>query len=208
MRHLLACLSLIVAFGLTGCAGKEVITSPEAPSSKFTGTSYFESGREMFISVDVRAARLGKPRNMLPLYGVLVRLKGNDPIFFGRESFVLELPDRSRVPLVAYDEFADDYSRSQADRRALGSFLDSIRGKFPEPPYSWLSLDFFPRRGSSVFPREAVDLRAQQLTHGYLYFRLPDDPPLDGRYQLLITPQRSDTTYVINFSPFKEDRKS
>ena len=46
--------------------------------------------------------------------------------------------------------------------------------------------------------QDLVDLRAQQLTHGYLYFRLPDDPPVEGRYKLLITPQRGDVTYVIN----------
>jgi hypothetical protein len=192
---------------VTGCSGKGLITSPEQPSPSFTGTSYYQSGKELFFGIDVRAARIGGPRTMLPLYLTIVRLEGDAPIYFGRESFVLELPDRSRVPLADYDEFSHDYDRSRADLRAVGTFIDALAGKFPEPPYSWLPLDFFPPRGSGTFPRETIDLRAQQLTHGFVYFRLPEEPPLDARYKLLVTPQRSETTFVIDFPPFRKDDK-
>jgi len=191
----------------SGCAGKELITSPDEASPKFSGTSYYQAGRELFFDVEVRPARIGGPRSMLPLYLTIVRLQGDTPIHFGRESFVLELPDHTRVPLADYDEFRRDYDRSQVDRRSLGNFLETLQGKFPEPPYSWLPLDFFPPRGSNTFPRESVDLRAQQLTHGFLYFRLPDNPPLDARYNLLITPQGGETTYLVDFPPFKDDKR-
>jgi hypothetical protein len=208
MKRLAICALVTLAVGGFGCGGRQVVTSPDDPSPKFAGTSYYEEGEVLFVSVDLRAARIGGPQNMLPLYAVIVKHIGNEQLYFGREGFVLELPDRSRIPLASYDEFNNDYGRSQADRRALGQYLDTINSKFPEPPYSWLELDFFPPRGSGIFPRETVDIRARQLVHGFLYFRLPEALPLGGRYKLLITPQQGDATYVVDFPPFENDKRS
>ena len=48
---------------------------------------------------------------------------------------------------------------------------------------------------------------------GYVYvgldhFALPDDAPREGRYQLLVEPGGDvDTVYVLDFPPFKDDRR-
>jgi len=193
---------------LAGCVGRHTMTDPSAPSTKWAGTSYYEEGALLFVSVDVRAARLAGPRDLLPLYFVIVKHKGSDFLELGRESFVLELPDGTREPLATYEQYEDNYLRERADARAVAEYLDTIAGRFPQPPYSWLSLDFFPQRASGIFPRDEIDLRARVLIHGYLYFPLPPDPPLDQRYRLLVTPLGSETTYVVDFPPFAEDERS
>ncbi len=200
----------IVAVGMlmtSGCVRQAQPRSPDDPSRKLTGTSYFESGKDVFIGVDVRAARVGGPENLLPVLVTVVK-QSDVPrrMDIGRESFVLQLPDNRRLPLATYGEYENDYRRGRVDRRLSVAYLESLTTRFPEPPFSWLPLDFFPLRASGTFPRESVDLRVNQLTQGYLYFAMPGDAPDEGRYNLLFTPQGSDTNYVVDFSPYQEER--
>ncbi len=191
----------------SGCIRQAQPRNPDDPSRKLTGTSYFETGEDVFIGVDVRAARVGGPENLFPLLVTVVKQSGErERMDIGRESFVLQLPDNRRLPLATYREYEDDYQRGRVDQRLSDVYLESLTTRFPEPPFRWLPLDFFPLRASGTFPREAVDLRINQLTYGYLYFAMPGDAGLEGRYNLLFTPQESDTTYVVNFSPYGEER--
>ncbi len=191
----------------SGCVRQAQPRRPDDPSRKLTGTSYFESGRDLFIGVDVRAARVGGPENLLPLLVTVVKQSGEPArMDVGRESFVLQLPDNRRRPLATYGEYENDYRRGRVDQRLSDVYLTSLTTRFPDPPFSWLPLDFFPLRASGTFPRESVDLRVNQLTHGYLYFAMPGDAPDEGRYNLLFTPLGSETTYVVNFSPYHKER--
>jgi hypothetical protein len=199
------CVALLALALLGGCASRQTMTTPGEPSPKWAGTSYYEEGELLFLSVDVRAARIGGPRNLLPLYFVAVKHRGSDFLELGRESFVLEFPDKTLVPLASYEEYENDYGRGRADARVVELYLDTINGRFPRPPYSWLPLDFFPLRASGTFPRDKVAIRARDLVHGFLYFPLPEDPPLDRRYTLLLSPLDSEVTYVLDFPPYKED---
>lgn len=199
--------SLVLAAGslLAGCAARSEIDRSDAPASKLTGSSYFQYGSELFLGVDVQAARIGKPTDYLPLYVVMVNSrKGSEPFRVGRESFVVEFPDGSRHPAATYEEFEDEYGRGPRDVRMAETFVESLRTRFPSPPYSWQPLDFFPLRASGTFPRDSIDVHPQYLVQGYVYFRLPEEADLRGRFKLLLTPERSDTTYVVEFYPLSE----
>lgn len=190
----------------TGCA--ERMRDPTAPSPKFAGTSFYESGTDLFIGVDLRAAWIGGPRNMLPVYLVMMKQEGPGFLDFGRESFVLEFPDKSRTALATFEDWDKNYRRSRPDAQVTTTYLETINGRFPQPPYEWQRMDFFPLRGSGIFPREDFEIRARQLWHGYLYFPLPDEAPAGGRYKLLATPNNADVTYVVDFPPFGDDKES
>lgn len=198
----IATLSLLlatVAF-LGGCAGRGEIQRPDAPSEKLTGSSYFQYGSELFLGVDVQAARIARPTDYLPLYLVVVNTQnGSKGIQVGRESLVVELPDGRRLPAAAYEEFEDEYTRGPRDVRMVETFVETLRTRFPAPPYSWQPLDFFPLRASGTFPRDSIEVLPQYLVQGYVYFRLPEKVDLTGRFKLLMTPERSDTTYVVEF---------
>ena len=84
------------------------------------------------------------------------------------------------------------------------TFVETLRTRFPAPPYSWQPLDFFPLRASGTFPRDSIEALPHYLVHGYVYFRLPEEVDLEGRWKLLLTPERSETTYVVEFFPSTE----
>lgn len=198
-------LVLAVASLLGGCAGRSEIDRPDAPSSKLTASSYFQFGSELFLGVDVQAARIAKPKDYLPLYLVVVNSQNRSGgIQVGRESLVVEFPDGSRLPAASYDEFEDEYTRGPRDIRMAETFVETLRTRFPAPPYSWQPLDFFPLRASGTFPRDSIEVLPQYLVRGYVYFRLPEEASLEGRFKLLLTPERSDTTYVVEFYPLSE----
>jgi len=192
----------------SACVRKELV-SPDAPSAKLTGTSFFSSGTELFFGVDARASWIGGPRNFFPLLVTIVKREGFEPMYIGRESFLLELPDGTLLPLASYGEYTRDYKRGRVDVQLGGPYLETLSGRFPEPPFHWLPLEFFPLQGSGIIPRETIDLRESQLIYGYLYFRLPaKEPPPEGRCKLLLTPQKHSTTYVVDFPPFVDDTRS
>jgi len=188
-----------------GCAGRGEIDRPDAPSSKLTGSSYFQYGSELFLGVDVQAARIARPTDYLPLYLVVLNSRNDSgAIRVGRESLVVELPDGRRLPAASYEEFEDEYTRGPRDLRMVETFVETLRTRFPAPPYDWQPLDFFPLRASGTFPRDSIEVFPQYLVQGYVYFRLPAEVSLEGRHKLLLTPERSDTTYVVEFYPSAE----
>jgi hypothetical protein len=193
-----------ISFG-SGCAGRSEIERPDAPSSKLTGSSYFQYGTELFLGVDVQAARIARPADYLPLYLVVLNSRNDSgAIRIGREGLVVELPDGRRLPAASYEEFEDEYTRGPRDLRMAETFVETLKTRFPAPPYRWQPLDFFPLRSSGTFPRDSMEVLPQYLVQGYVYFRLPDEASLAGRCKLLLTPERTDTTYVVEFYPLAE----
>jgi hypothetical protein len=187
---------------LTACGRGEVDTDPSTTYRKFTATSYANEGATVHLIADTRASRLAGPGEFLPLL-VALENKTSDMWGVGREGFVLELPDRTSMPLSTYDEFDAEYSRARSDLRIGEPFIDTLNHTFANPPYDWLPLDFFPIKGAGTFPRDEVQIRAGQLTLGYLYFRLPADAPTEGMFKLLFRPRGPDQTFVLNFEPYK-----
>lgn len=207
VRAGLAAIAVALALAGSACATRAV-RSPDAPTPSFTVTSYAEESARMFLGVDVRASRLTGPRSFLPV-GIALVHKGDEERerwTFGRESFVLELPDGRNLPLASYDEFTDAYDRGRADLRLGEAWLGNLAGRFPQPPFTWIPLEFFPPRGSGTFPRDRLNLRNQQVVQGFLYFPLPEDAPTAGRYKVLFTPVGQET-YVVDFEPFRVKEK-
>jgi len=195
---------------LSSCGRGKLEDTPSPTSPKFAATSYFNEGKTVYLVADTRASWLVGRDKFLPLF-VAVENKTNDMWGVGRESFVLELPDRTSMPLATYDEFDEEYSRARADLRAGEPFVRTLSLAFPQRvdngPFSWLPLDFYPIRGSRTFPREEVQIRAGQLTLGYIYFRLPDEAPTEGLFKLLFRPRGPDQTFVLDFVPYKPSKR-
>lgn len=192
----------VALLAVLSCASRSVAGTgsrrPPAPKSTF-----FNEGELLLIAVDARAARLAGPSEFLPLQ-VLVENRGQRTFRLERESFVLERPDGMRLPISTTQEFRRDYQRSLADAHLGTAFIDTIAGRFPEPPFHWQRIDFFPPRSESTAPRQEIDLRLGDVVFGYLYFRQPDlDPPgIHGVYKLLVKPGGGDTTYVVDLMPY------
>lgn len=193
---------------LSACGRGKVKTEPRASgttSPKFAATSYSNEGSTINLVADTRASQLAGPGAFLPLF-VAVENKTNDMWGIGREGFVLELPDRTSMPLAAYDEFDEDYSRARSDLRIGEPFVRTLDMVFARPPYNWLPLDFYPIKGTGTFPRDEVQIRAGQLAFGYVYFRLPADAPTEGIFKLLFRPRGPDRTFVLDFEPYKPSK--
>ena len=201
---------LAAALLLSACGRGKVETHPGSPaitSQKFSATSYSNEGKTVRLIADTRASRMVGPAEFLPMF-IAVENKTHDMWGVGRESFVLELPDRTSMPLSTYDEFDDEYTRARSDLRIGEPYVGTLVMVFPRPPYNWLPLDFFPIRGSGTFPRDEVQIRAGQLAFGYVYFRLPDDAPTQGIFKLLFNPRGPDQTFVLDFEPYKQDKSA
>lgn len=202
---------LVAATLSASCGRAKLETTPGATSPKFAATSYYNEGSTVYLVADTRASRLAGPdeNRFLPLF-VAVENKTKDLWRVNRESFVLELPDRTSLPLATYEEFDRDYPRGRADLRAGEPFVRTLSMTFPQRmdngPFSWLPLDFFPIRGSGTFPRDEVQIIAAQLALGYVYFRLPPDAPTEGTFKLLFRPGGSDPTFIVDFEPYKSPR--
>jgi hypothetical protein len=168
-------------------------------------TAYHSEGSALFLGVDVRAASLAGRSEFLPLY-LVVANKSRATLRVDRESFRVETPSGTVLPLVTPQEFRRDYTRSRQDEQMAQGFLDAVAGKFPEPPHHWIDLEFFPPKDSSVVPRTSkVDLRIADVARGYVYVRHPDGSPFPaGKYKLLVKPEGSEETYVVEFEPYGE----
>jgi hypothetical protein len=198
----------LFAVALAGsCAQQKMQSSlqPAGPSPKFAATSYINEGRVFRFLVEVRAARLLGPTEFL---GLMVAFENTTQQLWtiNRESFVLELPDGTTLPLMSYAEYEKDYRRERSDLRATRPFFESMAGRYPQPPFMWIPLDFFPVKNSTTFPREDVQGRTGQLIHGFIYFRLPTLPEKAGRYKLLLKPREYEETFVVDFEPYQESK--
>jgi hypothetical protein len=171
------------------------------PKSKL---DFYNDGDTLLIGVGTRAARLSGPGEFLPLH-VVVANKRKPEIVVNRESFTLELPDGTSLPLASVDEVQRDAGSMRSDRRLSASFFENIGGTLPVPPYRWIELDFFPVQNLGAIPRDSVGLFRADVTFGTVYFRragfgeLPDS----GWHKLLFRPRGSDTTYVVDFVPYR-----
>ena len=209
-------LSRIALLGLTpllailasGCVGYR-----HAPSglgdgqAKFAKTSYINEGRVVHLIVDVRSPRLRGPSRWLGIQVAMLNVT-KETLTLTPESFVLETPDRRTFPLASYEEFKRDYTKARLDNRVGEDFLESVRGRYPSPPYQKRPLEFFPPRDSGIPARDRIDLRPGQMGVGWIYFSLPEESPLDenGRADLLVRPPGEDETWVIGIEAYKETK--
>jgi len=197
--------ALVPALLTAACAtGKSSRTGAEEPLvRKASVTDFYNEGTVWYVGVSVRASRLSGPQNMLPLNLFIANKKGGVSTL-DRESFVLELPDGTRLPVVSYDQFKDEYQRDRVDYRAGEEFVERHTGRFSEPPFTWRPLDFFPLRNSPTIPRDEVPIREREAVHGFIYFAAPssDFRFPEGKYRLLVTPRPGDVTLVVEMFPF------
>ena len=199
--HAIASIALVIV-AAASCTTR---TSGEAhaPRTPTPPLASFSEGKALVIGVDVRAARLAGPSEFLPLQ-VIVADNGKRPLRLDRESFVLERPDGVRLPVCTVRELRHDYGRSLADAHLGSAFVETIAGRFPEPPFHWQPLDFFPLRTEATTPRDGIDLRFGDVAIGYIYFRQPDLAPraVHGAYKLLVKPGGDAATYVVDLIPY------
>ena len=196
-------LVIVVTLAAAGSCAARTTATGDMRGNPPPKISFFNEGKHLVIGVDVRAARLTGPSEFLPLQ-VLVENNGRRALRLLRESFVLERPDGTRLPVSTSEEIRRDYRRALADAHLGTVFIDTISGRFPEPPYHWQPLDFFPLRTESTVPRDAIDLRLADVTFGYIYFRQPNLAPraLKGTYKLFVTFGGSDATYIVDLIPY------
>ncbi|MCP3978046.1 MAG: hypothetical protein GY716_01775 [bacterium] len=190
-----------------GCGGKQpLVSSVDRSSPKFAATSFINEGSISRVVVDVRAARIGDASEFMPL---MLAVENKTETFWtiSRENIVLELPDRTTLPLATFREFNDDYTRARQDLRMAEPFVATLNSVFPQSLFDWLPLDFYPEKSSGVFPRDSVEIRRGQLALGYVYFRMPHAPIEDaGRYKLIVSPAGAGERLVVDFHPFQETR--
>jgi hypothetical protein len=196
---------ILVALTL-GCAtGKSSrLQQPQETTRKANVTDYASEGKTWYIGASVRASRMAGPtRSMIPVNLIIVN-KNAVPSKVSRESLVLETPDGTLLPVVTYEQFESDYRDDRADLNAGVEWIERHAGRFPDPPFTWMDLDFFPIRNTSVNPRDTIDVRARYLVHGYVYFGKPSEDyefPA-GKYKLLFTPSPGTDTIVLELFPF------
>jgi hypothetical protein len=200
-----------LVFGLTslGCARVLEPTAEGARYRKFTGTSYASNGDEFSLIVDVRASRIAERQEFLPLLVAFLN-KSESRVEVFRESFVLETSDGTRLPVVGYGEFENDYARQSVDLRAGEDFVSALNGRYPDPPFRHRALEFYPHRSSGVAPRNDIELGQAEMAIGFLYFRLPNEEVLDdlGNCRMLFTTGDDDTQYVLELQAYRAKKKS
>jgi len=203
VRGPLAC--VLIAGALIAIAACAPLATPESGSWEISRNrlEFVNEGKLLLLDVDVRAAKLTGPSEFLPLQ-VLVKNHGRQTLRVERESFVLERPDGMRLPICSIEEFHRDYHGGLSDTHLGAQFLDRIAGRFPEPPFHWQPMDFFPLRTGAAVPRDRIDLRFGDVVYGYVYFRQPNLDPrgLRGVYKLLMKPGGTDTTFVVDLVPY------
>jgi hypothetical protein len=201
-------LLLALAAASAACASAARVPEPGPsdptlpPASKI---DFFSSGRELSFAVGTRAARLSGPGEFLPLL-VLIANTGSASATFDRESFIVQLPDGRMLPLATAEEVMRDHGGLRADRRIAEAFYENVGGAYPSPPFTWIPLDFFPDRHGPI-PRDDLGIRHAQVTFGNLYFRTPEGATAeDAWHKLLIRPRGAETTFVVDFLPYRRGR--
>ena len=197
-------LGLLVGAALACATGKsERLATPQELKRKANVVDYSSEGKQWFIGVNARVSRMTGPQEILPLQ-LLVVNKNAGPATITREGIVLETPSGTLLPVISYRQFDDDYDRDRADLKAGEEYEERFNGRFPEPPFTWRDLEFFPPRNSAIVPREKIDTRNGELIHGYVYFGepAPGQAFAQGRYKLLFKPAPGDETFVVELFPF------
>jgi hypothetical protein len=199
----LACTILLLLVALdVRCARRPLYAGSSGPGPGQTG--FHNDGKDLFLAVDVKAAKLAGPGNFLPLYFVIAN-REKAAVRIHRENLSVETPTGTVLPLASPEEFRHDYTRSRQDVAMAQGFLDAVAGQFPVPPHHWMELEFFLPKDSPTVPRTTpVDLRFADVARGYLYFRNPSAAPFPpGTYKLLVRPEGTDATFVVDFQPFE-----
>jgi len=202
-------LSVLAVVSGTGCSRALQPTGAENRYKKFTGTAYTSAGERFSLIVDTQASRIAERQEFLPLMVAFLN-KSDERIDVFRESFVLETSDKTRIPAVAYREFAKEYPRHRVDLRVGIHFAEAINGRYPSPPFTKRALEFYPLNESGTVPRDDISLRQGEMAVGFIYFRLPDQETLDamGNCRLLFTPGGEDTQYVLELQSYKAKKKN
>jgi len=197
---------LLLAGLLAGCAGRRPSGAGQSAKEQptFSGTAFINPGEGFELIVDVRASWIAKRQDFLPLL-IAVRNKVDERIEFTKESFRLEGSDGSIIPLASNFEFERDYRRYRIDYRAGESFLETLNGRFPTPPFRTRMLEFYPAKESRISPREEQSARQAEIIIGYIYFRIPDENFIaeDGKCKLLFRPKGHDNDYVLDLPVYK-----
>jgi len=195
----------LLALSLSCAKGKSSrMSQPKETTRKASVTDYTTEGKMWFIGASIRASRMAGPtRSMIPVNLVIVN-KDAGPNKISREGLVLETSDGTLLPVVSYGQFEREYRDDRSDQRAGIEWIERHTGRYPDPPFTWLELEFFPLRNTSVSPRDTIDTRGRELLHGYVYFGKPSEDyefP-EGKYKLLFTPQPGPDTFVVELFPF------
>lgn len=204
-RIAIAGMMVLVALSLSCAKGKSSrMSQPKETIRKASVTDYTTEGKTWFIGASIRASRMAGPtRSMIPVNMIIVN-KDAGPKKISRESLVLETSDGTLLPMVSYEQYERDYRDDRSDQLAGIEWIERHTGRYPDPPFTWLELEFFPLRNTSVSPRDTIDTRGRELLHGYVYFGKPSEDyefP-EGKYKLLFTPQPGPDTFVVELFPF------
>jgi hypothetical protein len=185
------------------CVRGKTTALPQEPTRKPGVVDYSTEGKLWFVGVSARVSRMSGPSDFLPLNLVLVD-KNAGTVTIGRESFVLETPDGVRLPVISYDYFKDDYRNDRSDRRIGEDYVERFTGRFPQPPFTWRELEFFPIRNSGIVPRDSIQTREGELLWGFVYFAKPSEDYVfpEGMYKLLFTPLPDGPTFVVELFPY------
>ena len=198
---------LLLTVLLAGCAGRRPGGAGRTADEDitFSGTAFVNPGEGFELIVDVRASWIAGRQDFLPLQ-LAVRNKVDERIEFTKESFRLEGSDGSIIPLASNFEFERDYRRYSVDNRAGRSFLETLNGRFPTPPFQKRMLEFYPAKGSRIPPRDEQGARKAEIVIGFVYFRIPDENFIaeDGRCKLLFRPKGHDNDYVLDLPVYKK----
>ena len=202
-------LSALAVITGTSCSKALQPTGAENRYKKFTGTAYTSAGERFSLIVDTQASRVAERQEFLPLMVAFLN-KSDERIEVFRESFVLETSDQTRIPVVAYREFTENYPRHRVDLRIGIHFLEAINGRYPSPPFTKRNLEFYPLRESGTVPRDDINLRGGEMAIGLIYFRLPNQEALDalGNCRLLFTPGGEDTQYVLELQTYQAKKRT
>ncbi len=197
-----------VGLAASGCGRGLEPTQEGNRYRNFTGTAYASNGETFDLIVDVRASRIAERQEFLPLLVAFLN-KSEARVEVFRESFILETSDGTRLPVVAYREFEDDYARQSVDIRAGTDFLNALNGRYPDPPFRHRALEFYPHRSSGVVPRDDIELGQAEMAIGFIYFRLPHEEALDeaGNCRILFTVGQDDTQYVLELQAYSAKKK-
>ena len=183
---------------VTACATKFPQGTGEAEvSPKLLPFVFYESGTELFIGVDGRAAQWVEEGEMVPLGLGLANLTQGS-ITLTREVFVLESEDGSQYPLVTLSEFKRDYKRSRTDARLSDTFLETLNARFVN--YAFRSWKPFPFKGEVAAKNDEIELARRQWTHTYLYFPWPATGVHGKEFVLLVKVKQIPERFVVRFT--------
>ena len=165
------------------------------PSKKLNIHTFFERGEQLFIGVDTRAASSTKRGEIVPL-GLAMANLSKVPVSVNRESFALEAPDGTRIPLISLEEFNREYNRSRMDARLADTLFGMMLSRFDGNRFTPFRL--FPTRGGRTNATNSVELGRRFWTQNYLYFRIPETSRTGDVFTLLVD-TGDEARAIVNF---------